>query len=175
MTAPTNPTPEVITHQLAADGPFPNNPSLPLVIYKQSVLMTPDEPAEMFEHLFEANGWGGCWVNGVFSFHHYHSNAHEVLGICDGSADIQFGGSNGPVLEVEAGDVVILPAGTAHMKVKAAPGFELVGAYPERQEDYDMMRGEPGERAQAEANIAAVPLPATDPVYGAQGPLFDYW
>ena len=175
MTGDLNPDPEMVTHRLNADGPFPNNPALPLVIYRHAIELADDDPADMFEQLFAANGWGGCWVNGVFGFHHYHSNAHEVLGICDGSADIQFGGPNGPVLHVEAGDVVILPAGTAHKKIKATPGFEVVGAYPAGQEDYDMRRGELGERERAEANISAVPLPAADPVYGTEGPLFDYW
>jgi hypothetical protein len=36
--------------------------------------------------LFALNGWLGAWVNGVFSFHHFHSTAREVLGIVAGSA-----------------------------------------------------------------------------------------
>ena len=169
------PDPQIITHQLGLDGPFPNHPHWPLMIYKQAIQPASGEMAELMEQVFEANDWGGAWRNGVFSFQHFHSNAHEVLGVCGGSAKIQFGGPNGPVVSVEAGDVAILPAGTAHCNVGSDRGFRVIGAYPAGQDDYDMCRGDPGELHQVQANIAPVPRPATDPVYGKAGPLFSYW
>jgi uncharacterized protein YjlB len=167
--------PQMVSRRLDADGPFPNNPTLPLVIYRQAIHGQGESLASVMEQVFEANGWGGSWRNGVFGFQHFHSNAHEVLGIASGSASIQFGGPNGPVLDVAAGDVAMLPAGTAPMNAGSGPDFRVIGAYPEGQEDYDMMRGDPAEQAEAAANIAQVPLPTADPVYGVNGPLFQYW
>jgi len=37
------------------------------------------------------------------------------------------------------------------------------------------LRGRAGERPQADANIARVPLPAGDPVFGRAGPLREQW
>lgn len=167
--------PPIVTHQLAPDGPFPNHPHWPLVIYKDVIRPESGDYAELMEQVFDANGWGGMWRNGVFSFQHFHSNAHEVLGVYGGSADIQFGGPNGPVLNVEAGDVAILPAGTAHCNVSSNRSFRVIGAYPAGQEDYDMCRGDMEQIDEVQANIATVPRSATDPVYGGNGPLFSYW
>jgi uncharacterized protein YjlB len=129
----------------------------------------------VFEALFAANGWGGSWRNGIFSFPHYHSNAHEVLGIARGRASVRFGGGSGMVLEVRPGDVVVIPAGVGHQNLSASADLLVVGAYPRGQEDYDLCRGEPGERPRVLANIARVPLPEADPVHGRDGPLMRHW
>lgn len=160
---------------LAAQNGFPNNAKLPLLVYKQVIGSDSRDAAAAFERLFGENGWGGSWRNGVFGYHHFHSNAHEMLGICTGNAQIQFGGPQGPVVSVAAGDMAILPAGTSHKKVEATADFLVVGAYPAGQEDYDLMRGDPQERPAAEKRIAAVPLPQADPIYGATGPLLQHW
>ncbi|AHY49516.1 hypothetical protein BJS_02356 [Bradyrhizobium japonicum SEMIA 5079] len=36
------------------------------------------------EDLFEANGWGDTWRDGICHYAHYHSRIHEVLGITRG-------------------------------------------------------------------------------------------
>ncbi|MFW6060885.1 MAG: cupin domain-containing protein, partial [Phycisphaeraceae bacterium] len=166
---------DIIAQQLPADESFPNNPTLPLLLYRQAVRSDDSDAAAAFEQLFHDNGWRGSWRNGVFSYHHYHPNAHEVLGVCAGEARIQFGGPDGPILEIAAGDVAILPAGAAHKNIDSDAAFEVVGAYPAGQTDYETLRGEPNERPRAEQRIAQVPLPAADPVYGKNGPLLDYW
>ena len=74
------------------DGTFPNS-RLPLLVYPAVLNPTDADPAATFEQRFEANGWPGAWRNGIFGFHHYHSTAHEVLGICRGRARVQFGGN----------------------------------------------------------------------------------
>jgi len=87
---------EIERHDLEPDGPFPNNPDLLLRVYRQAVKPDPGDPATTFEKLFVGNGWGGTWRNSIFPFHHYHSNAHEVLGIAAGHARVQFGGPPRP-------------------------------------------------------------------------------
>ena len=74
---------------LEADGNIPNNPRLPLLLYPCAVRLPEHDPANLFEELFAANDWVGCWRNGIFPFHHYHSTAHEVLGIYSGTAVAQ--------------------------------------------------------------------------------------
>jgi uncharacterized protein YjlB len=167
-----NPRPGVEAIRLEANGSFPNNPSLPLLLYR-GALREP-EPMEA-EQVISANGWVGSWRNGVYAFHHFHSNAHEVLACCSGSARIRFGGPAGPVLQIGAGDVAVLPAGTSHKNEGASGDFLVVGAYPEGQEQYDMMRGDPAQTSSAAANIADVPVPPADPIYGLGGPLATHW
>jgi uncharacterized protein YjlB len=116
--------------------------------------------------LFAAHGWGGAWTDGVFSFHHFHSNAHEVLGVVAGRATLALGGPQGERFDVIAGDVLVLPAGTGHKREGASVDFLVVGAYPPGQEDYDLRRGERAEAAEARRRIAAVALPPDDPVGG---------
>lgn len=168
-------TVRVETLFLAAEEGFPNNPDLPLLVYRQALRnVSPDEAGEV-ERRIQGNGWGGSWRNGVFGYHHYHSNAHETLGVCAGWARVQFGGPSGPIVAIEAGDVAILPAGTGHKCVEASADFLVVGAYPAGQEDHDLIRGDPAEQAAAQQRIAATPLPESDPVYGQEGPLFSHW
>jgi hypothetical protein len=49
------------------------------------------------------------------------------------SAKVQFGGEDEVVLEVKAGEVVVIPAGVSHKNIGAGPDFSVVGAYPEGQ------------------------------------------
>lgn len=167
-------TPKVVAHTLADDGTYPNNEALPLLVYQGVLKLPAQDPAATIEALFASNGWGNSWRNGIYSYHHYHSTAHEVLGVYSGSAEVQFGGDEGIVLSVGPGDIVVIPAGVAHKNLGSSPDFRVVGAYPHGQ-DWDMNYGRAGERPQADGNIARVPLPETDPVYGDAGPLADHW
>ena len=169
-----NPEPEVLNHSLEDDGIFPNNNSRPLLVYKKAIIINGKKGAETIENVFHSNSWGGSWRNGIYPFHHYHSTAHEVLGVYQGEARIQFGGDKGPILAVESGDVVIIPAGVAHKNINSSQDFRVVGAYPAGQ-SWDMNYGKPGERPAADKNIARIPDPETDPVYGGDGPLMDLW
>jgi uncharacterized protein YjlB len=151
------------THLFADDGVFPNS-RLPVLIYR-GVLAKPEAAA--FEQMFEANGWSSAWRNGLFSVHHYHSTAHEVLGIYEGrvTARLGGGGSGGKSVTLVAGDVVVIPAGVAHKNDGASPDFRVVGAYPVGTGP-DMQYGKPGERPGTDRNIARVGVPAGDPVRG---------
>jgi len=157
------------------DGAIPNNPELPLLLYAGVVdLDGAADPAAVCEALFAANGWAGSWRDGVFPYPHYHSTAHEVLGVCRGRAELRLGGAKGVVRDVAAGDVVVIPAGVGHQNLGATGDFLVVGAYP-RGHDWDLCRGRPEERPRVLDNIANVPRPAADPVHGAPGPLLTHW
>ena len=147
----------------ADDGTFPNS-RLPVLIYR-AVLATPNAAA--FEEMFEANGWSSAWRNGLFSVHHYHSTAHEVLGIYEGRVNARLGGGGGggKLVTLVAGDVVVIPAGVAHKNDGASADFRVVGAYPIGTSP-DMQYGKPGERPETDRNILRVGLPAADPVRG---------
>lgn len=155
----------------ADDGRFPNSP-LPVVIYTRAV--TEDITPEALEALFDGNGWPSQWRAGVYDYDHYHSTAHECLGIAAGSATLRLGGPGGRSFEVKAGDVLVLPAGTAHRCAGADEAFLVVGAYPPGQ-GWDVLRGDAADRPDADLRIARVPLPTTDPVGGQGGPLLEKW
>jgi uncharacterized protein YjlB len=84
------------------------------------------------------------------------------------------GGRIGKLIELRAGDVAVLPAGTGHQRVFGSPDLLVVGAYPPGGH-YDECRGSHKQRERARASIPQVPLPDKDPVYGAEGPLLDPW
>jgi uncharacterized protein YjlB len=161
-------------HTFADDGAIPNNPNLPFLVFPGALNLPVNDPAAACEAVFEGNGWGGSWRDGIYPFAHYHSTAHEVLGICRGEAKVRFGGNAGIALTVRAGDVVVIPAGVGHQNLGSGTGFLVVGAYP-RGQRWDLCRGLAEERPQVLHNIARVPLPAADPVYGAEGPLIEHW
>ena len=165
--------PRVLSVELHDDGRIPNS-KLPLLVHQNAVKLTLRDPASIFEELFIANRWAGNWRNGIYTYHHYHSTAHEVLGVFCGTATIQLGGERGIKHKISAGDVIVIPAGVAHKNLGASSDFGVVGAYPAGQE-WDMNYGRPAERPRADENIAQVPLPTADPVYGAAGPLLERW
>ena len=150
-------------------GDIPNS-RLPLLVYAGAA----PADADAIEALFRRNGWQPAWRYGVYPFPHYHSTAHEVLGVYRGSARIRLGHSAGRVFDVKAGDVIVIPAGVGHENLGASEDFHVVGGYPPGQRA-DLLRGRDGERPEADKNIARVPLPTSDPVYGESGPLIALW
>jgi uncharacterized protein YjlB len=152
---------------LPAGDDVPNNPRLPVVLHRGAV--APGQP-EAAEALFRGNGWRPAWRDGIHGWHHYHSNAHEALAIAEGQVRVQLGGEAGVQLDLAAGDVVVLPAGTGHKNLGDSGGLLVVGAYPDSSAPPDMLRGTPEERLRAENTIAATPDPARDPVTGRPYP-----
>ena len=162
----------VETYRFADDGVVPNNPALPLVVYRGALAEGGDRGAAC-EQLFARHGWPDAWRNGIHGHHHYHSTAHEVLGIAAGNARVRLGGENGQTVELRAGDVVVIPAGVAHKRESASADL-LVGAYP-RGQSPDLCRAEMAAHDRALRRITAVPLPAADPVTGRADPLLKHW
>lgn len=156
----------------ADDGVFPNS-HLPLLYYK-AALRPENASAEAMEALFAASGWPPAWRYTVYPYHHYHSTAHEVLGIAAGSARLKLGGPHGRDFDVGAGDVIVIPAGVVHQQLSKSGDFLVVGGYPPGQYP-DQFRGEEGDRPLADRNIAKVPLPESDPVSGSESPLLSHW
>jgi uncharacterized protein YjlB len=161
-------------YTLTDSGQFPNNALLPLLTYLQAITVEDKLDSKSVINLLESNGWTNAWENGIYDYHHYHSITHEVLVIISGAVRVQFGGEDGVAVELTAGDVVIIPAGVAHKKLSEDSNFKCVGAYPDGR-DYDILKGKPGERPEADENIKRLPIPNADPIYGLSGPLASNW
>lgn len=171
----TTVAPEIIHLTFRESGAFPNNPRLPLVVYRRAFREPPgEELAAEIERTVKGHAWSPAWRWGVHPFPHYHSTAHELLGVYSGAATLRFGHDAGLALVVQPGDVVVIPAGVTHENLDSSPAFNVVGAYP-RGQSADLMRGANGERPGADARIAEVPLPILDPLLGSAGPLIDLW
>ena len=164
---------EPLTFVFEDDGLVPNNP-MPFLVYKGAIDVANGHPEKTIEGLFGANGWGAMWRNGVFDYLHYHATVHEVLGVARGHARVRFGGDRGKELEISAGDVAILPAGTGHQCLSASRDFSVVGAYPPGP-PVQITRATPENHAKALKTIPEVKIPKTDPVRGVDGPLVRLW
>lgn len=109
----------------------------------------------------------------MYATTHYHSTTHEVLCIYSGRAKLLFGGEDNPgkvEAVVQAGDVVIVPAGVAHRLLEDVEGeFMMVGGYPEGCE-WDMCYGVEGEEAKAR-KVGGVKWFERDPLYAGDGPV----
>ena len=154
------------------DGKIPNS-KYPLLLYRNAFALRDSKGAKWLEEHFASNNWTNSWRNGVYSFHHYHSTSHEVLGVYEGTALLQLGGEQGEKVQVAAGDIIVIPAGVGHKNL-GSEGLGIVGAYPDGR-DWDVNKGLPGERPKADENIAALPIPGKDPLLGTDGGVPVLW
>lgn len=201
---------EVRQYYLPPTDRIPNSPR-PLLHYKNVLPVRPHskhcDPADVWA-MFTSNKWEVHWI---FRYSHtqqshYHSNAHECMAVLSGTANIRFGvadtssdmeknthGSDwekgGVLLEAEAGDVFIIPAGVAHKTYNTKPeaefallspgtghgieaedpkkalseikldGFTMMGAYSGGDWDFVATGGD-------FEKPWAVPKPRYDPVFG---------
>lgn len=155
--------------------PFPNN-TLPVLYYPHAfkeIIVKPNA-AELIQEHFKTNGYTNSWVNGIYSYHHFHANTHEVLACFKGSAQVQLGGPNADTHLFTEGNVLLLPAGVAHKLIDATPDFQIVGAYPDGNSP-DMEKGESEKYEELLRAIAQVPLPECDPVSGKSLGVQGYW
>lgn len=160
----------VVSELLAPTNLFPNNSKLPLLVYKGAFALRPDDTPEVIKARFAENGYHTLWEGDVYEFDHFHANTHEVLAVFSGHADIVFGGQH--CIEVNRGDVMIIPAGVAHRKTKSSDNFLCIGAYPENQKPDIQLKYDTGKPVRT----SEVPVPEKDPVYGADVTHFEkYW
>jgi uncharacterized protein YjlB len=157
-------TPSRIYFDKGSDVP---NSRLPVLIYRGIFAPQVADKAAGFRQAFKQNVWTGMWTDTIYDYTHFHSNAHEVLGVAKGRITVKLGGENGRLFRLKAGDLLVLPAGVGHRRVGSDQGLKVVGAYPPGQSHFDMKR-----RGRA---IPRVPLPPTDPFYGEEGPLLKIW
>ncbi|HEX3935633.1 MAG TPA: cupin [Puia sp.] len=146
-------------------GIFPNS-TLPAVLYHQALDLPYLFKGLFVKQLFAKNHWTNAWDSGIFTYHHYHSTSHEVLGFFKGGTTLLLGGENGQPITVGPGDVLVIPAGVAHKNLGREHQVGCIGAYPDGR-DFDINTGKPGERLTTDQNIAQLPVPDNDPVYGA--------
>lgn len=148
----------------AADVP---NSTLPVLLYRSVLPLHAAGKANAFRERFKSAGWAGIWTDTIYDYTHFHSNAHEVLGIAEGKVTLRLGGSEGSLFRLKPGDMLVLPAGVGHRRVGRDDGLKVIGAYPRGQSHFDMKR-------QGRA-IPRVGLPSADPFYGVDGPLIKAW
>ena len=153
---------------------IPNNPALPVLIYRQILDRQTADKDKLFKSHFEKNGWRGNWTGFVFDYHHFHTTSHEALAVARGHITVLLGGEGGKEFKLETGDLIVLPAGTGHKMTSSSENLIIVGAYPEGQEDYDICRSL-FKCPDAEEKIMNLALPVSDPFYGATGPLLKEW
>ncbi len=164
-----------LTMRFKDDGIVPNHPHWPLIVYRRAIDFTDKrvDSAAVVDAIFELNGWGRSWRDSVYDFVHYHSKIHEVLGVAKGHAQVEFGGIKGRRLQLRAGDVAVLPAGTGHRLIDASRDFLVVGAYP-HDGTYNECT-DTRDRPEAIRTIVKVPRPKRDPVYGKASGLAKLW
>jgi len=155
------------------DGVFPNS-KYPVLLYKNVLRVPFILPAAYIKTLFEKNNWRNAWKDGIFTYDHYHSTSHEVMGIYQGRTSLMLGGDNGQTVDLRKGDVIVIPAGVAHKNLGAEQAVKCVGAYPEGR-PFDIKRGLAGERPDADNTIGKLPVPAKDPVFGQFRGLRNIW
>lgn len=190
---------------------IPNSPR-PLLHYRNVLAKKHEtsqcDPAQVWD-IFTENEWNVHWIfrYSDTQLSHYHSQAHECMAVLSGSANIRFGVADtspdmdentyglaweqgGLVLEANAGDVFIIPAGVAHKTFNTKPkanfallspgtghgieasdpmtalsvvtldGFTMMGAYNGGDWDFIATGGQ-------YEKVWAVPKPKYDPVFGS--------
>ena len=156
--------PREIYFEKGSDVP---NSYLPALLFRSVLAPQASDKAQRFRQAFRTNSWTGLWTDTIYDYTHFHSNAHEVLGIAEGRVTVKLGGDDGRLFRLKAGDMLILPAGVGHRRVGGDEGLKVIGAYPPKQSRFNMKR--------KGRTVPKVPLPPTDPFYGEAGPLVRLW
>tara|TARA_R110002003_G_scaffold45_15_gene3589 strand:- start:22047 stop:22679 length:633 start_codon:yes stop_codon:yes gene_type:complete len=169
------PSLRLTTHLIPTHSHLPNSTpsSQPLYIY-HSAYPASTPPSAIEAHL-RTTSLEPQWRYTMYTTTHYHSTTHEVLCVYSGRARLLFGGEANPgrvEVDVQAGDVLVVPAGVAHRLLEERDGeggFMMVGSYP-RGCAWDMCYGKEGEEEKARG-VARVEWFKRDPMYGDDGPV----
>ncbi|WP_092875488.1 hypothetical protein [Izhakiella capsodis] len=156
------------------DNGVPNNVQFPLICYPQAAPRDNTNLVVWFEACFSTNQWLPCGRYPLHPYTHFHPNTHEVLGICAGWAELLFGGDNGRMMTVHAGDAVLIPAGVGHKQVAASDDFFAVVAYPCGVQP-ETQRDDKALLSLALEAVKQVAMPQTDPLLGDEGGLVEIW
>ena len=154
-------------------GNFPGS-KFPVLHYEQALSLPAFFPGRFVKELFQKHHWSNNWRSGIYTFNHYHSISHEVIAVIKGQAVILLGGENGKKVLLRKGDVMVIPAGVAHMNLGKERDIICIGGYPWGR-DYDMNYGKDDEHPLVDENIRKVPLPDAGPLYGPGDPLIAIW
>ena len=154
---------EILQIYMKDDGTYPNNEDYPTLIYKNAFHGSETDGRQLL--LANKNDWTEPWVWGIFSFHHYHTKAWELLLCVCGSASVQVGGDTGPTVKIEKGDLLLVPPGVAHKQLGEESGFSLPGSYPTFGFDgrIDTCRGKPTDEERR--RIQECYVPKIDPLF----------
>ena len=68
------------------------NSALPVLIFRSVLAPGARDKANAFRERFRKSQWSGLWVDTIFDYTHFHSNAHEALGIAEGRVTVRLGG-----------------------------------------------------------------------------------
>lgn len=167
------PSLRVSRFHLPAFSGFPNTSLSPHPLYIYHAAFPAINAGAVSAHLRQVGVVEPQWTYPMYRQHHFHSTTHEVLVVLSGAARLCFGGSveNPDKVEqrVEAGDVMVLPAGVGHAMLQDEGGFMMLGCYPRVAEQWDHCTGNEGKVA--EGRIRALKWFDRDPVYGDEGPV----
>ncbi len=148
-------------------GKIPNS-RFPLLIHRGAV---PGGGVKAVQTRFRENGWGNCWeYPGVYHYAHFHSTTHEALGCAAGwmEFNLSVGEGGWTRVRIEAGDVIVMPAGVSHEHVDASDDIMMCGGYAGGR-DWDNIQEEflsDDLYRAACKRIMSLPIPDRDPATG---------
>lgn len=149
------------------EGRVPNS-RFPLLIHRGGI---PGGGEDAIKARFRENGWSNNWsYPGVYHYPHFHSTSHECLGCARGwmefSLSVGVGGWSR--VRVEAGDVIVMPAGVSHQQVGASEDIMMCGGYAGGRDWDNVQEAYLSEDRYYAAckSIMALPIPDRDPVTG---------
>lgn len=152
-------------HWSKPKGFLPNS-RFPLLVHRDAV---PGGGEDAVAARLRENGWLNNWrYPGIYTYHHFHSTTHECLGCARGWMEIVVFGEGGPTVRVEAGDIVVMPAGVSHCMTGNSQDIQMVGGYPGGRDWDNVQQARLTQETfrQAAKRIMMVPIPDRDPATG---------
>ncbi|KAF1995919.1 hypothetical protein P154DRAFT_473642 [Amniculicola lignicola CBS 123094] len=172
-------------HYIAPTPHVPNS-KLPVLIYRK--VLSGWSHNDLID-LMNKNGWkkSGQWK--TYKEAHFHTNIQECYVVISGSTLYSLGKSpidpekneegneNGIKVTLNEGDCFMLPAGVSHCSIESEGDYEHMGFVVNDAPQWDMnFCKDDSEMTRIKAKACAeLPIPTTDPVYGAGGALPKIW